>query len=381
MDLNFFPSRIESLIGNYKGAAIGADTLPALLGVGFIIGPRIAGYMLSGAIIGWLVLIPLIANMGEIVNIVIYPSTTVISELDHWGIWGNYIRYVGAGAVAFGGMSSLVKSLPLIVLTFKDAMKEYSSGIAKSSLIRTDRDISIRIVLALSLVIVIAIAMMPIVPVGIGGALIIAFFGFIFATVSSRIVGLIGGSSNPISGMTIGTLIITAIAFKMTGHDSIPGMVGTLTVGAIICIIASIAGDTSQDLKTGFLVGATPYRQQYGELLGVVTSALTIGFTLTLLNQAWGFGSEQLPAPQATLMKLVIEGVMRNDLPWMFVFTGVGLGVAIEFLRLPVLPIAIGLYLPIHLTTPIMVGSFIRGFLDRQEEDYPEYASIMSKKN
>lgn len=376
----FFPSRVETLIGHYRGAAIGADTLPALLGVGFIIGPRIAGYMLSGAIIGWLVLIPLIANLGDIVDIVIYPATEVISSLDHWEIWENYIRYVGAGAVAFGGISSLIKSLPLIVVTFKDAMKEYSTGIPSNSLIRTDRDIPIRIVMMATLVIVIAIAMMPIIPVGIGGALLIAIFGFIFATVSSRIVGLIGGSSNPISGMTIGTLIITAIVFKMSGNDSVPGMVGTLTVGAVICIIASIAGDTSQDLKTGFLVGATPYRQQYGELFGVIVSALTIGLTLTLLDKAWGFGSQQLPAPQATLMKLVIEGVMRNDLPWMFVFTGVGLGIAIEFLGLPVLPVAIGLYLPIHLSTPIMIGSFIRGFLDRQEADYPEYAEIMSKK-
>jgi len=376
----FFPARIETTIAGYRNAAIGADIVPALLGVGFIIGPRIAVYMVSGAIIGWLVLIPLISNLGEMVDLVIYPATVVISDLDHWGVWDNYIRYVGAGAVAFGGISSLIKSFPLMILTLKDAMKEYSVGIGHNSYNRTNRDMSIKIVFIVSLVIIIAIAMMPVIPVGIGGALIIAVFGFIFATVSSRIVGLIGGSSNPISGMTISTLIITAIGFKMTGHDSVPGMIGTLTVGAIICIIASIAGDTSQDLKTGFLVGATPYRQQYGELLGVVASALSIGLVLTLLNQAWGFGSNELPAPQATLMKLVIEGVMRNDLPWMFVFTGVGLGLAIEFLGLPVLPIAIGLYLPIHLSIPIMIGSLVRGFLDKQQQDYEEYAQIIGMK-
>lgn len=376
----FFPTRVELAIKGYYGAAMGIDTLPALLGVGFIIGPQIAGYMFSGAILAWLVLIPLIASMGKFVNIVIYPATTLISQLDHWGIWNNYIRYVGAGALAFGGISSLIKSLPMIYLTFKDAMKQYSFGINGNTSSRTDRDIPIQIVLSVSLVIVIAIAMMPIIPVGIGGALIIAVFGFIFSTVSSRMVGLVGGSSNPISGMTIGTLIITAIVFKITGNDSVPGMVGSLTVGAVICITASIAGDISQDLKTGFLVGASPFRQQYGELIGVIVSALTIGVTLNLLNQAWGFGSQNLPAPQATLMKLVIEGVMRNDLPWMFVFTGVSIGIAIECLKLPVLPIAIGLYLPIHLSAPIMIGGMIRGFLDRQEEDYPEYASIMSKK-
>jgi putative OPT family oligopeptide transporter len=208
--------------------------------------------------------------------------------------------------------------------------------------------------------------MLPVIPVGISGALLIAVFGFFFATVSSRIVGLVGSSSNPVSGMTIATLIITAIVFKATGNDGQAGMIATLTVGAIICIIAAMAGDTSQDLKTGFLVGATPKKQQYGELIGAVAAALAIGFVLTLLNKAWGFGSSELPAPQATLMRLVIEGVMGGNLPWSLVFTGVGIGVAIELLGLPVLPIAIGLYLPIHLSTPIMVGGFLRGILDKR---------------
>jgi len=282
--------------------------------------------------------------------------------------------------VAFGGIFSLIKSLPLIVLTFKDAMKDYSSGVGGNRSIRTDRDMSMKIVLIGSLAVILAMMMLPAIPVRFGGALLIAVFGFFFATVSSRIVGLVGSSSNPVSGMTIATLIITAIIFKVTGNGGQVGMIGTLTVGAIICIIASMAGDTSQDLKTGFLVGATPYRQQYGELLGALASALAIGLVLTLLNNAWGLGSQELPAPQATLMRLVIEGVIGGSLPWALVFAGVGIGIAIELLGLPVLPIAIGLYLPIHLSTPVMVGGAIRGILDKGLEVSDEEDSGIKEK-
>ncbi|MCK8058574.1 MULTISPECIES: OPT family oligopeptide transporter [unclassified Fusibacter] len=361
-----FPSEIETAIPGYQGAAIGADVLPALLGVGFIIGPKISAYMLGGAVIGWFGFIPLIANIGSMGEVIMYPASVPISELGYWGIWNYYIRYVGAGAVAFGGVYSLVKSLPLIVQTFKDAMKDYSGGIGSISSLRTDKDMSMKVVLIGSLTVILAMAMLPIIPVGIIGALMIAVLGFFFATVSSRIVGLVGSSSNPVSGMTIATLIITAIIFKTTGNDGQAGMIATLTVGAIICIIAAMAGDTSQDLKTGFLVGATPRKQQYGEIIGAVAAALAIGGVLTLLNNAWGFGSAELPAPQATLMRLVIEGVMGGNLPWSLVFTGIGMGIAIELLGLPVLPIAIGLYLPIHLSTPIMVGGLLRGVLDKR---------------
>ena len=366
--LKLFPSEIEWSIKGYKGAAIGADVLPALLGVGFIIGPRISAYMLSGAVVGWLAIIPLIAKIGTIGNIVMYPASDPISKLGYWGIWNYYIRYVGAGAVAFGGIISLIKSLPLIVRTFKDAMGDYKKGVGGDATVRTDRDMPMKLVLFGVIAIIILMMILPWVPVGIGGAILIAIFGFFFATVSSRLVGLVGSSSNPVSGMTIATLLITAILFKATGHSGVEGMVGVLTVGAIICIVAAIAGDTSQDLKTGFLVGATPAKQQYGELIGVVVSALVIGFTLILLNKAWGFGSKELAAPQATLMRLVIEGVMQGNLPWALVFTGVGIGVAVELLGIPVLPFAVGLYLPIHLSTPIMVGGALRGILDTSKK-------------
>ncbi len=380
--LGLFPSKIEAAIPGYRGAAIGGELYPALLGVGFIIGPRISAYMLGGALLGWFGFIPLIANIGEMGEIIMYPASVPIKELGYWGIWENYIRYIGAGAVAFGGIFSLIKSLPLILQSFRDSIRNSSRAFKVNRSVRTDRDMSMKIVLIGSLVIILAMMMLPIIPVGFGGALLIAIFGFFFATVSSRVVGLIGSSSNPVSGMTIATLIVTAIIFKATGNDGQAGMIGTLTVGAIICIIAAIAGDTSQDLKTGFLVGATPRKQQYGELIGVVVSALTIGLVLTLLHNAWGFGSTELAAPQATLMRLVIEGVMGGNLPWTLVFIGIGVGITFELLGLPVLPIAIGLYLPIHLSTPIMVGGIIRGILNKRlEKAGGESHSIKSRIN
>lgn len=360
-----FPSSVEAKIPGYKGAAIGADILPALLGVGYIIGPKISAYMLSGAVLGWFAIIPLILYVGSGGQVILYPSDVPISQLDHWGIWDNYLRYIGAGAVAFGGIFSLIKSLPLIVRTFRDAIGSYArSGLGDKDDIRTDRDISLKVLIIGSLAVILAMAMLPIVPVGILGAVLIAVFGFFFATVSSRIVGLIGSSSNPVSGMTIATLIITAVIFKATGNDGQAGMIGTLSVGAVICIIAALAGDMSQDLKTGYLVGATPKLQQYGELIGSVAAAFAIGGVMVLLNNAWGFGSSELPAPQATLMRLVIEGVMGGNLPWVLVLTGVGIGIAVELLGLPALPIAIGLYLPLHLSTAIMAGGLVRGWME-----------------
>jgi putative OPT family oligopeptide transporter len=367
--IKLFPSEIEWALPGYKGAAIGMDTLPALLGVGFIVGPQISSYMLSGAVLGWLVLIPLITHLGQYIPDIIYPASVPLMELSYWDIWDNYIRYIGAGAVAFGGILSLVKSLPLIVRTFKEAMGGLKSTAGTSSTLRTDEDMSIKLALIGVAAIVIFIGATDFIPVGIPGALIIAVFGFFFATVSARLVGLVGSSNNPVSGMTIATLLITAIIFKAIGFDGEEGMIGALAVGSVICIIAAMAGDMSQDLKTGFLVGATPRKQQYGELIGAVASGLAIGFVLLLLNKAWGFGSSELPAPQATLMKLVIEGVMSGNLPWALIFTGIGIGIVVELLGIQILPFAVGLYLPIHLSTPIMVGGIIRGILDKRKED------------
>lgn len=369
--LKLFKGEIEWEIPGYKDAAIGTDTYPALLGVGFIVGPKIAAYIFAGGVLGWLVIIPMISYFGGALTAPIYPASSLISDLGFWGIWDNYIRYIGAGAVAFGGIFSLIKSLPLIVSTFKKALGGFSAA-GDEAQERTDQDLSMKVVLIGVGLIVLFMMVTNYIPVGIVGALIIAVFGFFFATVSARLVGLVGSSSNPVSGMTIATLIITASIFKGIGFTGIPGMVGALVVGTIIAIVAALAGDTSQDLKTGFLVGATPRKQQIGEIIGVVASALVIGVVLSLLNNAYGFGSKELPAPQATLMRLVIEGVMNGNLPWALVFAGVGIGVVLELLSLPVLPIAVGLYLPIHLSTPIMVGGLVRGILDRKKNLKPE---------
>lgn len=366
--IKLFPSEIEWAIPGYKGAAIGMDTLPALLGVGFIVGPSISAVMLSGAILGWLVIIPLITHLGQFIPDIIYPASKPLMELGYWDIWDNYIRYIGAGAVAFGGILSLIKSLPLIIKTFKEAMGGLKATSKNVSTLRTEEDMSIKVAIIGVLAIIVFIGITDFIPVGIMGALIIAIFGFFFATVSARLVGLIGSSNNPVSGMTIATLLITSIIFKAIGFTGEEGMIGALAVGSVICIIAAMAGDMSQDLKTGFLVGATPRKQQYGELIGAIAAALVIGGVLILLNKAWEFGSKELPAPQATLMKLVIEGVMNGNLPWALIFTGIGIGVVVELLGVQILPFAVGLYLPIHLSTPIMVGGILRGILNKKKE-------------
>ncbi len=379
---HLFPNEIETTIPGYTGAAIGVDVLPSLLGVGFIVGPKISAYMLGGAVLGWFVLIPLITHIGSLAPIVMAPAIEPISQLDHWGIWENYIKYVGAGAVAFGGIYSLITSLPLIVKTFKDAIKDYKGGVGGNNAIRTDQDMSIKTIFVLVVAMVIAMAAVPVIPVGIGGALLVAIFGFFFATVSSRIVGLIGSSNNPVSGMTIATLIISAFIFKSSGNTGHSGMIAALTVGSLVSIIAAIAGDASQDLKTGFLVGSTPRYQQYGEFIGAIAAAFAIGGILNLLNAAWGFGSPELPAPQATLMKVIVEGVMGGSLPWTFILVGIFLGVALQVFGLPVLPIAIGLYLPIHLSVGIMVGGAVRGVLDsklNKAKDKNKIGIIQSK--
>lgn len=359
-----FPSEVHYEMKSYKGGGVGMDVLPALFSVGYICGPQISAYMLAGGIASWFVLMPLISLFGG--DMVMFPATDPISSMDSWGLWSNYVRYIGAGAVAAGGIMSLIKSLPLIVKTFAQAMKSYSDKDAGTGL-RTDKDLPMSFVMGLIVVFILIIWLFPAIPVTLLGALIIAVFGFFFATVSSRLVGLVGSSNNPVSGMAIATLLIATMLLKISGNTGQSGMIGAISIGAVICIIASISGDTSQDLKTGFLVGATPRKQQIGELIGVVASAVAIGLTLYLLDAAWGYGSAQLPAPQAMLMKMVVEGVMNENLPWTLVFAGAAVGVMIEIIGIPVLPFAVGLYLPIHLSTPIMVGGLVRLWFDKKK--------------
>ncbi|NMB15171.1 MAG: oligopeptide transporter, OPT family, partial [Gallicola sp.] len=344
--LKLFPSEVHYEISNntMRGTGVGMDVLPALLGVGYITGPRISSYMFTGGILGWFVLMPLIAFFGG--DAVLFPGTDPISSMDSWGIWGSYIRYIGAGAVAAGGIISLIKSLPMIFSSFRDALKAYGSGAGTANTLRTDKDLPLPFVGIGVVAMIILIWLIPQVPVSLLSAALIVLFGFFFATVSSRMVGLIGSSNNPVSGMAIATLLFSTILLKWSGQVGREGMMAAIGIGSIICIIAAIAGDTSQDLKTGYIVGATPYRQQIGELIGVFASAIVIGFVLWLLNESWGYGSPELPAPQAILMKLVVEGVMNGNLPWLLVLAGVAIAVLAEILRIPVLPFAVGLYLP-----------------------------------
>ncbi len=363
--LKLFPSEVDFEIQSYKGSGIGMDVLPALAGVGYICGPKVSSYLLAGGTVGWFVLMPLIVLFGG--DMILYPATAPVSELGTWGVWGGFIRYIGAGAVAAGGILSLIKSFPMIIRTFKQAMAVYGKKSDVNN--RLSKDLPMNIVMIIVGVIAIAMWLIPAIPVNLIGAIIIIVFGFFFATVSSRMVGIVGSSNNPVSGMAIATLLIATMLLKASGNIGMPGMIAAITIGSIICIIAAIAGDTSQDLKTGFIVGATPVKQQTGELIGVVVSAIAIGGVLYLLSTAWGYGSQELPAPQATLMKMVVEGVMGGELPWALIFCGAFIAIVVEILQIPVLPFAVGLYLPIHLSTPIMVGGLIRLYYDKKKMD------------
>lgn len=366
--LKVFPSEVHWELPAYPGSGVGMDVLPALLGVGYICGTRISSYLLAGGMMGWFVLMPLIFLFGR--DAILFPAAVTVGELYETGgsfaIWSNFMKYIGAGAVAAGGIISLIKSLPLIIRTFRDAVKGYkrSDGYAGE---RTDKDIPMKVTVIAVLVLTFIMWLVPMVPVNLFCAALIVIFGFFFAAVSSRMVGLIGSSNNPVSGMAIATLLIATFTLKMTGQVGRAGMTSAIAIGSVICIIAAIAGDTSQDMKTGYIVGATPYRQQIGELLGVVSASIAIGAILYLLDAAWGFGKPELPAPQATLMKMIVEGVMGGNLPWNLVFTGVFIGIVVEILGIPVLPFAVGLYLPIHLSTPMMAGGLVRLFLEKRK--------------
>lgn len=343
---------------------------PALMGVGYICGIRIASYMFAGAVLGWFVLIPAIVSFGG--ESILYPGTVPIATLYNEGgasaIWNSYIRYIGAGAVAAGGIISLVKTLPLLFSTFYEAVKAARSGKEKSEK-RTERDLDIRVVIGGIVLFALLIWLVPALPISFSGAWLVILFGFFFATVSSRMVGLVGSSNNPVSGMAIATLLLVTAWLKATNTIGMPGMIAAISIASVICIVAALAGDTSQDLKTGFLLGATPRRQQIGELIGVAVSAVTIGGVMMLLNQAWQFGSEALAAPQATLMKMITEGVMEGNLPWTLIFIGVFIGVAVEFMGVPVLPVAIGLYLPFELSASILVGGILRYVSSGKKKD------------
>jgi len=370
---------VTSPTGNYRNAALTSDVTPEYLGVGYIIGPRIAGIMVSGSVLSWLTLIPLLSMFvpeAQVDQALLATGRTVE------GIAGMplankyyfaYIRYIGAGAVAMAGMLTLIRTLPVIFTSVRDSMRDLrQTGAAKGMAVpRTERDMPISWVAIGSLILVLVIAFLPNLPTGgfpasLLTGLLILIFGFFFVAVSSRIVGLIGSSSNPISGMTIATLLGTTLLFVSIGLGGDMYQSAALCVGAIVCIAAANAGATSQDLKTGYLVGGTPIRQQIGLLIGVLASVLVIGWTiLALHNSDMGpIGSEDLAAPQGTLMAVIIKGVLSQDLPWGFIFVGAALAVVIQLCGVSGLAWAVGAYLPIATTFPIFVGGAMRWLSD-----------------
>lgn len=347
----------------FKGAVVAGEVTPELLGVGYIIGPRISGVMVAGGILSALVLTPLIKIFGEHVTMIIPPADIPISQMSMDDIWHYYIRYIGGGAVVFGGLITMVKTLPTIWSSFVASFREVFSAVEAAKKVRTENDIPLYITVIGSLALVVILSFMPFMPgsavAKFATAFLVVFFGFFFVTVSSRIVGLIGSSSNPISGMTITTLMLTCLLFVSVGWTGSEYAGVALCVGAIVCIAAANGGATSQDLKTGYIVGATPKWQQVGLIIGVLTSSIAIGITLLQLHQSLGIGSKELAAPKAQLMSIIIDGVLNQTLPWDLILVGFFMGLVMEACGIEALPFAVGAYLPLSASTPIMVGGFI----------------------
>jgi len=325
---------------------LGFENSPALLGVGIILGRRTSFFLLGGGLLGWSVLIPLIGSF--------VPEARFFEPIE---IWSKYIRYIGAGAVFAGGFISFMKVIiPLVsereILSFKPG----------------EKDLSLSFVLISLVLIYLFISLFPTFNQNFFTSLLIIVFTLIFVIVSSKIVGLIGSSSNPVSGMTIATLFTVSVIVYAMGERGKVAMLSALTVGAIVCISAAIAGDTSQDLKTGYLVGATPKFQQIGEIIGVITSAIFIGFTLFILHKAYVIGSEKLSAPQATLMSLIVKGIFEGNLPYNLFLSGVMIAIFLEVLGVSSLPVAVGLYLPLSLSTPIAIGGVLSEFIGKKDK-------------
>jgi putative OPT family oligopeptide transporter len=365
----------------FPNATLAVDISPEYLGVGYVIGPAIAGTMVAGGVLAWLGLLPLLTILGQYItepfppihpNFALNPATGrpfLISEMDPGQLWSAYIRYIGAGGVLAAGLITLARTLPTIVSSARGSLTGFSgTGTEGAERDRTERDIPMAVVLGGCLLLAIFLTVMPTLPTqgNIVAAILILVFGFFFATVSSRITGLIGSSSNPISGMTIATLILTCVLFVALGWTGDMYSPIALCVGAIVCIAAANAGTTSQDLKTGYIVGATPFYQQVGLVIGVLTSGLIIGVTMLYMHQVFGIGSADVPAPQATLMSTIITGLLNQNLPWGLVLVGIFITVTLELCGVHSLSFAVGLYLPIATTAPIFAGGMVRWWVERR---------------
>lgn len=417
----------------YKGAEVAGEFMPHLLGVGYIIGYQTSAIMVAGGVMGFLVIIPMITLFGSGFDAPLYPSVDqLIRDMDPGTIWGRYLRYIGAGAVATGGLFGLARAMPAIVDSFRASVGQLlKSGAASDGAVkRTERDMSLGVVVGGSLVLAAIMWLAGLVDPF--GAILVILFGFFFSVVSSRITGLVGSSSCPVSGMTIATLMGTCLLFLVVGRSGHENAAAALLIGSIVCIALSNAGTTSQDLKTGYLVGATPLRQQIGLFIGVITSVAAIGFTMNLMNESEmevkavafesvrvpeamlgetvthdgtdyrlarvhglsdavpngfyfatregeikyqridGIGSEAIPAPQSRLMELVISGLLERKLPWDLVLIGVAIALFMEILGMHSLTFAVGLYLPLSSTAPIWIGGLVRRIADKRYGKTPD---------
>jgi putative OPT family oligopeptide transporter len=370
----FVPDEIDVRIPFLRKGQVGTEISAALFGVGFILGPRVGAVMVGGGLLSSLVIIPLLDWWGQGQTTPFYPELKLtIAQMSPGQLWSRYVRYIGAGAVATAGLITLIRSIPTMVESFRVGTAQLRKRATDHDFApRTSRDMKFSSTIIGAVCI---IGLLTVVPQAFGtlpgfthrlvAAILVAIFAFFFATVSSRIVGFVGVTSNPTSGMTIAALLGTSAVFLAAGWTDAAGKAGALTVGTVVAIAASIAGDTSQDLKTGYLLGATPRYQQIGQLLGVLTSAAFVCLAVLMLGRVYGFGTEEIPAPQATLMKLVIEGVLDRTLPWGLVAIGAGITAVAALLRLPALAFAVGVYLPVAAMVPIFLGGLLRMVTDR----------------
>ncbi|MCZ6600710.1 MAG: oligopeptide transporter, OPT family [Acidobacteria bacterium] len=378
--LKLWPTEVDIRIPFLKKGIVGIEPSPALLGVGYVLGYRIAAIMVAGGLLSWLGIIPLMALFGESLPAPLFPelfpdgaAPKLIRDMSASELWSRYVRYVGAGAVATAGIIAVIKSLPVMVASVRIGFRGLLSRgrIVQETRLRTERDLPMGVVLMGTAAVVLLLALAP-GAIGAGAplrfrvmaAVCIAVFAFLFVTVSSRIVGLVGVTSNPTSGMAIVTLIGTSVLFYSLGWTDTFGKVTVLTIGTVVCVAASIAGDVSQDLKTGFLIGATPARQQVAEIAGVLLNAGAITAVVLLLGTQYGFGGTEFPAPQATLMKTVIDGVLNANLPWGLVLTGASFALVAELLGIPSLAFAVGIYMPLSTMTPVLLGGCVRALVD-----------------
>lgn len=363
--LGFWYYESEWTIKSFQGTVFGVDILASLIGVGYIVGLEIGLYMLAGAVVAWFGLIPLIKFFGSGLATPVFPAAVTIANMSAGDIWSKYIRYIGAGAVATGGFISIIKSAPTIVRSFKSAI----AGIgAKGDTKRTDLDLPLTWVIAGAVFVLLIVWFLPMAGARVGfiGSIAVVVFSFFFAVVSARLVGVIGTSNSPVSGMTIASLIIITSILKLTGNIGNTGMVASIIAGGIVCCAIAISGGAAQSLKTTYIIGGTPKKVQIGMIIGASISAIAIGYVVLMLNAAYGIGGKAIAAPQATIMSMIVKGIMSAQLPWTLVFVGVGFGFMCEFLNVPILPVALGLYLPIDLSTGVVVGGIIRVLVEKK---------------